>query len=89
MTVNLIQWRSAVGIFNSRRLATPKKLQSNPNKKFESLLEILFLFWHCFESGFIFLLILVYLYLFLQCHGDIETNPGPKHIKNKSISVYH
>ena len=89
MTVNLIQWRSAVGIFNSRRLATPKKLQSNPNKKFESLLEILFLFWHCFESGFIFMLTLVYLYLFLQCHGDIETNSGPKHIKNKSISVCH
>ena len=29
------------------------------------------------------------MFLLLQCHGDIEKNPGPRKLKNKSISVCH
>ena len=80
ITVSLVQWRAVTGIFNCRNLATYTKLALNLTNDFDSLLEILFLCWHYFESAFIFLLTLVYLFLFLQCHGDIEPNPGPKNI---------
>ena len=32
---------------------------------------------------------MVYLFLFLQCHGDIEPNSGPINIKKNSIFVCH
>ena len=63
MTVNLVQWRAVIGIFNFR---SPVMLsyECNPNKNLASLFEVLLFCWHCFESAFIFLLTLVYLYLF-------------------------
>ena len=45
--------------------------------------------WHYFESPFIFLLTLAYIFLLLQCHGDIELNPGPQKVKTKSLFVCH
>ena len=42
-----------------------------------------------FVNFFIFLLTLVYIFIFLQCHGDIEPNPGPKKLKANYLSVYH
>ena len=83
MTVSLAQWRPVLGIFNCRRLAASAKLVLNITNNFDSLLEILFLCWHYFESTFIFLLTLVHLFLFLQCQGDIEPNPCPRNIKKK------
>ena len=53
-------------------------LKFNLSKNFVTLFEVLLFCWHYFESAFIFLLTLVYIFIFLQCHGDIEPNPGPK-----------
>ena len=32
---------------------------------------------------------LLYIFALLQCHGDIELNPGPKKLRNRSLSVCH
>ena len=29
------------------------------------------------------------MFIFSQCHGDIEKNPGPRKLKKKSLSVCH
>ena len=89
ITVSLVQWRAVTGIFNCRNLATSTKLVLNLTNDFDSLLEILFLCLHYFESTFIFLLTSVYLFLFLQCQGDIEPNSGPRNIKKNYILVCH
>ena len=88
MMVNLVFWRAVIGIFNCRRSAK-LSCKCNLNKNFFSLLEVLLFCWHCFESAFIFLLTLVYMFIFLQCHGDIELNPGPKKLKTNNLSVCH
>ena len=88
MTVNLVQWRAVIGIFNCRSSVMPS-YECNLNKNLASLFEVLLFFWHCFESDFIFLLTLVYIFIFLQCHGDIEPNPGPKKLKANYLSVCH
>ena len=51
--------------------------------------ESLLLLCHYFESAYIFLFTLLYLFVLLQCHGDIELNPGPKTLKTKLFSVCH
>ena len=89
VTVSLVQWRAVIGIFHYRRLATFTKLVLNLTNDFDSLLEILFLCWHYFENTFIFLLTLVYLFLFQQCHNNIEPNPGPRNIFKNSILFCH
>ena len=45
--------------------------------------------WHYFESDFIFLLALVYILIFLKCHGDIEPNSGQRKLKTNSFIVCH
>ena len=51
-------------------------------------IESLLLLCHYFESADIFLFTLLYLFVLLQCHGDIEPNPGPKNfLKNYSQSA--
>ena len=32
---------------------------------------------------------ILYIFALLQCHGDIELSPGPKKLRNKSLSVCH
>ena len=54
-----------------------------------SLIESLLLLCHYFENAYIFLFMLLYLFVLLQCHGDIELNAGPKKLKNKLLSVRH
>ena len=56
---------------------------------FISLIESLILLYHYIESAYIFLFTLLYLFVLLQCHRDIEPNPGPKTLKNKLLSVCH
>ena len=46
-------------------------------------------YWHYLESTFIFSLTLTYIFLLLQCHGDIEVNPRPQKLKPKSLFVCH
>ena len=88
MTVNLVQWRVVCGMFNCRSSAVTRKV-CNLKQNFLSLIRILFLCWHYFENTFIFFLTLVYLFTFLQCHGDIELNPGPRRLKSNRLSVCH
>ena len=85
MTVKFVQWRAVIGIFNCRSSA----MSCNLTKNFASMFEVLLLCWHYFESAFIFLLTLVYMLIILQCHGDIEPNPGPRKLKTNKFSVRH
>ena len=62
---------------------------NNLTQNFVSMFEILLYCWHFFESALIFLLTLVHIFIILQCHGDIEPNPGPKKWKNNFFSVCH
>ena len=59
----------------------------NLTRIFVSMLEVLLFCWHYFESAFIFLLMLVYMFIILQLHGDIEPNPGTRKIKTNTFSV--
>ena len=90
MTVSLTQWRVSVGMFNSRLsgiLGISNK--NNLRKNFTIVLEIMFLFYHYFESAFIILLTFLYIFTLLCCHGDIELNPGPRKLKVNTLSVCH
>ena len=53
------------------------------------MFDVLLYCWHYFESAFIFLLTLVCIFIILQCHGDIEPNPGPRKLKTNLYSVCH
>ena len=53
------------------------------------MFDVLLYCWHYFESAFIFLLTLVCIFIILQCHGDIESNPGPRKLKTNLYSVCH
>ena len=88
MMVNLVQWHAAISIFNCRSSAMSRHV-CNLTKNFVSMFEVLLLCWHYFESAFIFLLTLVYMFIILQCHGDIEPNPGPRKPKTNNFSVCH
>ena len=61
----------------------------NLTKNFVSMFAVLLLCWHHFESAFIFLLTLVYMFIILQGHGDTEPNPGPRELKTNNFSVCH
>ena len=89
MTVSLAQWRAVIGIFNCQGETIPKKHLCNLSKHLIHLFEILLVCWHRFESAFIFLLTLAYIFLLLQYHGDIELNQGPQKLKAKSLLVCH
>ena len=58
-------------------------------KSFVSCFQILLFCWHYFESAFIILFTLIYIHCFLQWHGDIELNPGPRKLKINSFSICH
>ena len=88
MTVSMFQWRSVIGIFNCPCSAMSYRV-CNLIKNFVSFFEILLFGWHYFESAFNILLSLIYNYSFLQCHGDIELNPGPRKLKTNSFSICH
>ena len=89
MTVSLVQWRAVIGIFNFQGVTIPKNHLCNLSKNLICLFKILLVCWHYFESAFIFLLTLTYIFLLLQCHGNIELNPGPQKLKPKSLLVCH
>ena len=89
MTVSLVQRRAVIGVFNCRILVRSKKCESYLVNNLISLVESLLLSYHYFDSIYIFLFTLLYLFALLQCHEDIELNPGPKNIKNKLLSVCH
>ena len=45
--------------------------------------------YHYFESAYLFLLTFLYISCFLPCHGDIESNPGPRKLKENTFSICH
>ena len=89
MMVSLVQWRAVMGVFNCRILVMSKSCENYLVNLFISLIESFLLLYQYFESAYIFLFTLLYLFVLLQCHGDIELNPGPKNLKTKLFSVCH
>ena len=53
------------------------------------MFEVVLYMWHYFENVCFSLLTLLYLFICLKCHGNIELNPGPRKFKNSSLSVCH
>ena len=53
------------------------------------MLENFLLFYHYLEVVYITVITFLYIFVLLLCHGDIEPNPGPKKLKNNSLSVCH
>ena len=88
MGISVVQWRAVIGNFQCRSLKA-KYLVNNPSHKLFTLLEVLFFLWHIFESFCFSLITLLYLFILLKCHGDIELNPGPRKIKTNTLSVCH
>ena len=80
MTVSLVQWYAGIVIFNCRSLEMYKNF---------TILECLFLCHHYLESFFFYLLTILYMFLFLRSHGDIELNPGPCKSNDNNLSVCH
>ena len=66
-----------------------KNCEGHLVNNFTSLIESSLLFYHYFESAYISLFTLLYIFALLQCHEDIELNPGPKKLRNTSLSVFH
>ena len=52
---------------------------------FVSMLENLLLFYHCLEGMYTTVIALLYIFVLLLCHGDIEPNPGPKKLKKNPL----
>ena len=77
MRVNLVQWRAVTGIFNWWSSAVSRHV-CNLTKNFVSMFEVLLLCWPYFESAFIYLLTLVYMFITLQCHGDKSSTKETK-----------
>ena len=59
------------------------------SRNFTIIFEIVLLFYHYFESAYIFSLTFLYILCFLHCHGDIELNPGPKKLKQNTFPICH
>ena len=88
MTVNLVQWRAIIGIFNCRSSAISYHVCNLTQNSF-SMFEVLLYCWHYFESAFIFLLTQAYILIILQCQEDIEPNLGPRKLKTNTFSACH
>ena len=89
MTVNLVQWREVIGIFNSRISGIFINKRYNIIINLISMFESLLLFYHYVEGVYITITALRFIFALLLCHGDIEINPGPKKLKKNSLSVCH
>ena len=51
------------------------------NRNHISLIKSLFCYCHYFEKGYVPLLKLLYIFVLLTCHGDVELNPDPKKLE--------
>ena len=81
MTVSLAQWRAVIDIFNCCSSVMSKSCKRNLTSNFIS--ENLLLFYHYQESVYINLIMLLYILVLLQCHGDTQLNSDPKKTKGK------
>ena len=89
MGISVFQWRVVTGIFNCRKLKTIKDLANNSTKILLTMFEVLFFLWHYFDKVCLSLLTLLYIFILLKSHGDIELNPGLRKLKTNSFSVCH
>ena len=89
MTVSLVQCRALIGIFNCRISGTSTNNRYNLIRKFVSMLENLLLFYHYLEGVYITVITLLYIFVLLLCHGDIEPNTATKKLKKNSLSICH
>ena len=89
MTVSLLQWRAIIGTFNCRMSVVSTNCECKLIRNFITMLEILLLCYYYLESNYMSFLTLLYMFILLQCHGDIEKNPGPRKLKKKSLSLCH
>ena len=89
MAVSLIQWRAVIGTFNCRFVLKSKSCMCNMSRNLGFLFESLFLCFRYFENTLFSILTLLYVFVFLRCHGDIELNPGPRKSKENARSVCH
>ena len=89
MTVSLVQWRALIGIFNCRISGTSTNNRYNLIRNFVSMLENSLLLYHYLEGVYSAVITLLYIFVLLLCHGDLEPNPGPKKLKNNSLAVCH
>ena len=89
MTVNLVQWRAVIGIFNSRISGIFINKRYNIIINLISMFETLLLFYHDVGGVYVTIITLLFIFALLLCHGDVEINPGPKKLKKNSLSVCH
>ena len=77
MAISLVQWHALIGIFDDCGISG-KSTNSRHNliRSFVSILENLLPFYH-----YITIIIFLYCFVLLLCHGDIEPNPSPKKLK--------
>ena len=89
MLVSLVQWRALIGIFHCRISGTSSNNRYNFVRRFVSTLENLLLFYHYLEAVYSTVVTLLYYFVLLLFHGNIEPNPGPKKLKINPLSVCH
>ena len=85
MTVSLVQWRAAIGIFSYQSLEMHRNFTCNKFKVLATILECLFLCYHYMKSFFFSLLTILYMFLLLRPHGDTELNPGPRKSNDNNL----
>ena len=87
MKVSSLQWRAVIGIFNCQMSVVSNNCECKLSRNFITMLEILLLCYYYLESTHMSFLTLLYMFILVQCHGDIEKNPGPRKLK-KNPSQY-
>ena len=85
MTVSLVQRLALISIFNCPISGISTNNRYNLIRNFVSMLENLLLFY--LEGVYITVITLLYIFVFLLYHRDIEPNPGLKKLKKNSLSV--
>ena len=81
MTVSLVQWHAVIGVFNCQILVMFKNCDNYLVNNFIPLIESLLLLCHCFESAYIFLFTLLYLFVLFAVPWRYGTKPRPKKFK--------
>ena len=79
MLVDLIFWRVVIGIFICHFSKNLK--DCNTKNSLGTIIEIVLLCCHYFESIYISLLTFLYIFISLTCHGNVELNPGQENFK--------
>ena len=84
MMVSIDQWRAATGTFNCHKRVTRCVSFSNNVSSSHFLSMMLY---YVVNGANIIILACLCIFTFLLCHGDIESNLGPKRIKPNCLSI--